>query len=141
MVSWVDDWQIFSVFNNKYCSVNNQQSTVPVFFDFSEALDCVNLDNLIKELHHYGIWGIDLELLKSYPNNRDQLVKTNSSISPTKLIWKCGVLQGSVLGPIRFLLFIHDFAGLEIRSKISAFADDKSFNVWFDASLFQLYEV
>ena len=117
---------MFSLFNNVYSSLNNRLVTATIFCDFSKAFDCVNHNILTNKLQYYGIRGTPLEWFKSYLNNRNQRVRVDKTVSSCKPI-ECGVPQGSVLGPILFLLFINDIASLDISGKICLFADDTCF--------------
>lgn len=117
---------IFSLLNNVYSSLNNHHSTATIFCDFSKAFDCVNHNILINKLQYYGFRGTPLEWFKSYLGNRSQFVRVDTTMSSCMPI-ECGVPQGSVLGPILFLLFINDIANLDISGKICLFADDTSF--------------
>ena len=76
-----------------------------IFLDLSKAFDTVNHHILIEKLQHYGIRGVAKDWFISYLNDRKQFVSIGSSVSPTCNI-PCGVLQGSVLGPLLFLLYI-----------------------------------
>ena len=84
-------------------SIDNKRMTCGIFVDLSKAFDTVNHQILLKKLEHYGIRGITLKLFKSYLSERKQYVQINNCKSQTRSI-SCGVPQGSVLGPLLFLI-------------------------------------
>ena len=100
-----------------------------VFIDLKKAFDTVNHDILLKKLEHYGIRGVPLEWFRSYLTNRKQYVSVCGNTSETLEI-TCGVPQGSVLGPLLFLLYINDLPS--ISRKLTFFADDT--NIYYESS-------
>ena len=104
-------------------SIGKKQMTCGIFIDLSKAFDTVNHQILLDKLEHYGIRGHALELFKSYLSNRNQYVHLGKCKSQSRPI-SCGVPQGSVLGPLFFLLFINDLPKCCTTGKVRLFADD-----------------
>ena len=94
-----------------------------VFVDLSKAFDMVNHTLLIDKLNSFGITGIENKWFKSYLQNRTQYVSVNGTISNPNTILS-GVPQGSILGPLLFLLFINDMSDSIINSTVDMYADD-----------------
>ena len=85
----------------------NKNITIGIYLDLTKAFDVVNHSILLNKLESYGVRGPANSLIKSYLNNRKQYTQVNSLKSNTKTI-DCGVPQGSVLGPLFFLIYLND---------------------------------
>ena len=106
-------------------ATDNYCHTIGVFLDFSKAFDTINHEMLLYKLSHYGIRGIALKWFESYLYNRQQFVCINNSNSSIKNIG-CGVPQGSILGPLLFILYINDFQNSSNLMLFLLFADDSN---------------
>ena len=84
-------------------SWENGEIVLGLFLDFSKAFDTVNHEILISKLYKYGIRGVTLNWFKSYLSNRKQYVSYNN-IKSNELNITCGIPQGSILGPLLFLI-------------------------------------
>ena len=104
-------------------SIDNKKITVGIFIDLKKAFDTINHDLLLRKLNCYGIRGVAHKWLSSYIKNRNQYVSYNNVDSKLMDI-TCGVPQGSILGPILFILYINDLCNVSNFLKFVLFADD-----------------
>ena len=104
-------------------ALDNKKHTIGVFLDLSKAFDTINHETLLHKLHHYGIRGLALEWFRSYLSGRKQYVHFNGMDSDTEDV-TCGVPQGSVLGPLLFIIYTNDLPNALRDSGCILFADD-----------------
>ena len=119
-------YQLIEIIHNIFSSFdcNPTLETRAVFLDISKAFDKVWHRGLIHKLESIGISGNLLNLMESFLSERYQRVLNNGQSSEWASI-KAGVPQGSILGPLLFLIYINDFSD-GIISNVKLFADDTS---------------
>jgi hypothetical protein len=122
---------IMEMFDRISSAVDNGEYSVGIFIDLSKAFDTINHSILLEKLHHYGIRGIALDWFRSYLQSRQQYVFLNGVSSSLKYI-DCGVPQGSILGPLLFILYINDIINCSDILRLILFADDT--NIFYSNS-------
>lgn len=104
-------------------NIENRLYTLGLFLDFRKAFDTIQHDILLIKLQMYGIRGVAFTLIKNYLQNRMQYVYINNNSSNTLKI-KYGVPQGSILGPLLFLLYVNDITNILGSPDLVMYADD-----------------
>ena len=101
---------------------------IGIFLDLSKAFDTIDHAILLSKLEHYGVDGIPLQLVKNYLTNRKQYVKLNE-VNSHLLPINTGVPQGSILGPLLFIIYINDFTRASSIFDFICYADELLFLV------------
>ena len=115
--------QLVQTIDDLATTLNLKGRTDILILDFSKAFDTVAHQRLLRKLHYYGIRGGTGKWLSQWLINRTQTVVVDGENSQPERV-KSGVPQGTVLGPLMFLLYINDIGQNIKSSKIRLFADD-----------------
>ena len=100
-----------------YSHLDQHEVVVGMYFDLQKAFDTVDHKILLEKLYNCGIRGIVHDWFQNYLSNRKQFVSINNIDSNLGNI-NCGVPQGSVLGPLLFLIYVNDIANASPNSNI-----------------------
>lgn len=103
--------------------IDKRQIALGVFIDVKKAFDTVSHHILLQKLNNIGLTGTALNFIKSYLSNRHQITQIGQSKSSLHEI-TTGVPQGSILGPLLFLVYINDLTQLKLNGNVTLYADD-----------------
>ena len=111
--------QLQQALDNGYCAMG-------LFIDLKKAFDTVPHELLLLKLECYGVRGVALSWFRSYLSGRKQCVRENNAVSGFLEI-TCGVPQGSILGPLLFMIYINDLGNVGFKGRVILYADDTNF--------------
>ena len=118
---------ITTLYDKLLDNLNNKKTTCSIFLDLKKAFDSISHDILLKKLEHHGFRDTVWKLLNLYLKDRKIWTKVDNSISKLNSV-KFGILQGSVLGPRFFLLYVNDLPEAS-RFETILFADDTNLHL------------
>lgn len=129
---------VVSLVNDIQTNIDRKRVCSVIFLDVSKAFDCVPHNLLLQKLFRYGIRGNAHCLIQSYLKNRKQIVQLDGHTSREGSI-EYGVPQGSILGPLLFIIFVNDVFDLPLKGTLVMYADDSAL-VYSSENIEELFE-
>ena len=114
---------LFKITESIYKALDNKSHHISILLDIRKAFDCVDHIILLRKLHHYGIRGVPWKWFQSYLSDRQCYLEINS-IKSNLNTFNTGVPQGSILGPILFLIYVNNLPQTTDILETQLFADD-----------------
>jgi len=103
--------------------IDNQETIIGMYFDLQKAFGTVDHEILLTKLYNYDVRGPINDWFRDYLTNRKQFVAIGENVSELGMI-RCGVRQGSVLGPLLFFIHVNDICNISDECTVKLFADD-----------------